>query len=138
MSEDKVATELGLPAPDMKSDEVKSACMQINERAMKRAKEIVGATRPEALARFDSQAKTITLEVDGQSFAGPQWVLTGMRFKESDSEIKVRSESLISTVNSLIYPGSHYCKLLAPSKAVEIVMTTALTQKYSSAQDVLV
>lgn len=138
ISEDKIATVLKLPVPSMDSDEVKNRCRSINQQALAKAKELVRASWPKAMQRFDEQGKKITFTEDNQSFMGPQWVLTGLKVKEGANEITIEAPALISSITSKIFPGSHYCKLLAPSKAVEILMTTALTNRFGSSLNLIV
>ena len=38
--------------------------------------------------------------------------------------------ALVTTVKSFIYPGNHYCKLLSPSKAIDVLMTMGLMERY--------
>jgi len=132
LSEDKIATMLNLTMPDMSSADVKNKCRLINQKALEKAKDLVKASHPKSLQRFEQQGKKITFEEDSQTSIGPQWLLKGLSVKEESNEITIQSAALISSISSKIYPGNHYCKLLAPSRAVEIVMTTALTQKYTS------
>eukprot|EP00411_Alexandrium_monilatum_P117398 CAMPEP_0175669124 /NCGR_PEP_ID=MMETSP0097-20121207/18975_1 /TAXON_ID=311494 /ORGANISM="Alexandrium monilatum, Strain CCMP3105" /LENGTH=495 /DNA_ID=CAMNT_0016975643 /DNA_START=47 /DNA_END=1534 /DNA_ORIENTATION=- len=133
LSEDKIATMLGEPAVDMSSDEVVNKCRLLNQRAFDAAKSLVTKDWPKAVERFGAQGKRVTFKEDSQAFMGPQWVLTGLSFKESDEEVAITSEALISPLTSSFYPGSHYCKLLAPSKAVEFIMSHALTKRYGKA-----
>lgn len=132
-SEDVVASKLELPPPDMDSGEVQNKCSFLNQQALEKAKELVNASWPLAFRRFEAQGKRISFAEDSHAFMGPQWVLEGLSVKETEDEITIQSAALISPLTSSIFPGSHYCKLLAPSKAVEIVMTTALTQRYFGA-----
>lgn len=102
-------------------------CRSINERALEHAKELVRASWPTAMRRLEEKGKAIVFVEDGHARVGPQWLLSGLSISEGKKQKGVKSEALISTLGSAIYPGSHYCKLLAPSRAVEMVMTAALT-----------
>mmetsp|Transcript_18836 Transcript_18836/g.51163 ORF Transcript_18836/g.51163 Transcript_18836/m.51163 type:complete len:495 (-) Transcript_18836:161-1645(-) len=132
LSEDKIASELGLAGVDMESKEVVNRCAMLNQHAFDSARDIVEKEWPRASERFRAQGKKVTFKDDSQAVMGPQWVLTGLSFKETDEALEVTSEALISPITSKIYPGSHYCKLLAPSKAVEFIMTRGLTKRFSS------
>jgi hypothetical protein len=133
ISEDKIAKEMKLADVDMKTDAVKNRCKALNEKAFEEAMKIISSTWPQAIKRFEAQGKTVVFKEDSQAFAGPQWVLTGLKFEESDKQLEITSEALVSPLDSGLYPGSHYCKLLAPSKAVEFIMTRGLTERYSPA-----
>uniref|UniRef100_A0A7S1WKQ7 1-alkyl-2-acetylglycerophosphocholine esterase n=1 Tax=Alexandrium catenella TaxID=2925 RepID=A0A7S1WKQ7_ALECA len=133
VSEDKIAAELGRGEVDMSSDEVMNKCAMLNRKAYDAAMGLVTSGWPKAAERFAAQGKTVTFKDDSQSFMGPQWVLTGLGFRETDAAVEIQSEALLSPVTSRIYPGNHYCKLLAPSKAVELIMTRGLTKRYSGA-----
>lgn len=134
VSEDKIASALGQADVDMSSDEVMNKCAWLNRQAYEAALDLITKVWPKATQRFAVQGKEVTFKEDSQAFMGPQWVLTGLGFKETDTAVEIQSEALISPVTSRIYPGSHYCKLLAPSKAVELVMTRGLTKRYTSAK----
>jgi len=131
LSEDKIASVLGQAAVDMDSQEVANKCSKLNQHAFEAAKDIVAKDWPKAVERFGAQGKKVVFKDDSHAIAGPQWVLTGMSFKETDVDVEIASEALVSPLTSSIYPGSHYCKLLAPSKAVEVIMTRGLTKRYS-------
>jgi len=131
ISEDKIDQLVGKSPRDMTTDEVKNVCRTINKASIENAKRILGLHWPKALRRFQEQGKTLTFLEDGQAFAGPQWILTGMTFKESESQIQIGGYAMTSPVTSPIYPGNHYCKLLAPSKAVEVLMTRGLTKRFT-------
>jgi len=132
LSEDKIAKELGLPDVDMSSKEIANKCSALNLEAFNKAMSVVSANWPAAAQRFSAQGKKVNFQDDSHAFMGPQWVLTGLGFTETEAALDVQSEALISTLTSHFYPGSHYCKLLAPSKAVEFIMTRGLTARYSS------
>jgi len=129
-SEDKIATALGQAVPDMTAGEVMNKCSWLNQQAWAAAKDIISKSWPKALERFAKQGKSVTFKDDSQAFMGPQWVLTGLGFKETDTAVEIESEAIVSSVSSKIYPGSHYCKLLAPSKAVEFMISKGLMNRY--------
>mmetsp|Transcript_5611 Transcript_5611/g.16240 ORF Transcript_5611/g.16240 Transcript_5611/m.16240 type:complete len:501 (-) Transcript_5611:143-1645(-) len=135
LSEDKMAKELGLADVDMNSSEVANKCSALNRQAFTKALSLVSASRPQAAQRFAVQGKKVNFKDDSQAFMGPQWVLSGMGFTETDDALEIQSEALISPLTSHFYPGSHYCKLLAPSRAVEFIMTRGLTTRYSGTSE---
>jgi len=132
ISKDKFAKLLKLPAPDMTTPAVKNFCQAINEAAFAKAKEIVGNSWPKALERFAAHGKSMVFQNDTQTSIGPMWLAEGLKLKESAKEIDISGVALISTIKSMIYPGNHYCKLLSPSSAVEIIMTMGLKNHVGS------
>uniref|UniRef100_A0A7S0FY25 1-alkyl-2-acetylglycerophosphocholine esterase n=1 Tax=Pyrodinium bahamense TaxID=73915 RepID=A0A7S0FY25_9DINO len=133
VAEDKIAAALGQPAVDMGSPEVVNRCRLLNRRAFDVARGLVSQDWPRAVHRFEAQGKRVTFDEDSQALLGPQWVLSRLEFQETDREVKIASNAMISPLTSQFYPGSHYCKLLAPSKAVELLMTRGLTARYRGA-----
>ena len=131
IGEDRIAQIMKLPAPDMKADSVVNRCKSLNKQALATAETLVRQYWPKALQRFSDQGKHIVFSNDTQTYAGPQWLLEGFGYDETDTQISVQGTALVTTVKSLIYPGQHYCKLLSPSKAVDIVMTMGLTKRYA-------
>jgi len=131
IGEDRIAQLLKLPAPDMSSPAVTNRCQSINAAALTKAKELVGKFWPKGLDRFTAQGKSVVFQNDTQTSAGPLWLIKGLYFAESEKEIDISGIALTTTVKSIIYPGNHYCKLLSPSVAVEIVMTMGLTKHIS-------
>lgn len=129
IGEDRIAQLMKLPAPDMNASSVKNYCQKINLEAFAKAKEIVNKSWPKALSRFNEQGKKVVLDADTSTSIGPLWLLTGLKFKEAPKDIDISGVNLISGIKSFIYPGNHYCKLLSPSIAVEIIMTMALTKR---------
>jgi hypothetical protein len=136
IAQDRVAQLLELPAPDMSDPAVKNFCQTINEAAFDKAKALVEKSWPRAVDRFSSQGKTMKFHNDTQTSAGPLWLFEGLKFQELQKEIHISGVALISSIKSLIYPGNHYCKLLSPSVAVEIIMSMGLTHHVSSQDDV--
>merc|ERR1719375_1890350 len=63
---------------------------------------------------------TVTLNI------GPLWVSTDMKTTETKDCLQVSSPKLVSTVDSKIFPGNHYCKLLSPALAMDWMMTKGI------------
>lgn len=134
IGENRIAQECGLEPPDMGAPDVKNRCQEINRRSWKRAISIVQASHPAAVNRFVKQGKDITFLNDTQTKLGPQWLMEGMIFREYSRQVNISGVALITSLQSLIYPGNHYCKLLAPSVAVELIMTMGLTSRIPQQQ----
>jgi len=131
IGEDRIAQLLKLPAPDMSSQARTNLCRGLNAAALTKAKELVAKSWQKGLDRFTAQGKSVVFQNDTQTSAGPLWLLKGLHFVESAKEIEISGISLATTIKSFIYPGNHYCKLLSPSVAVEIVMSMGLTKHVS-------
>lgn len=58
---------------------------------------------------------------------GPVWVFSSSLKLESNATcMAVASASLRSEIDSSIYPGNHYCKLLSPARVLDWMMTDSL------------
>jgi len=130
IGEDRIAQLLKLPLPDMNSAQVHNRCKTINMEALKQATALVSKYWPKAVDRYSQQGLKIVFSNDSQTYAGPQWLIEGLGFTRGSDSISVQGTALITTVKSLIYPGAHYCKLLSPSKVVDVLMTMGLTRRY--------
>ena len=75
------------------------------------------------MQRFAQQGKIVSLLDDSTVSAGPVWVFESLVFNENATNIDIGSIALSTDVSSWIYPGCTYCKLLAPSRAVELLQT---------------
>lgn len=130
IGEDRIAQLMNHTIPDMKAPEVVNRCKSLNELAFATAQGLVRQHWPQALDRFQIQGKKMVFSNDSQTHAGPQWLLEGLGYDDTATEITVQGTALITTLKSLIYPGQHYCKLLSPSKAIDILMTMGLTRRF--------
>jgi hypothetical protein len=54
---------------------------------------------------------------------GPLWVASSIKTAETAECLEVTSLGLVSTVQSHIFPGNHYCKLFSPAAAMDWMMT---------------
>jgi hypothetical protein len=105
-------------------------CVSMNKQAIMLATGAFKQSWPISLQRFAEQGREIDLIQDHNSSTGPTWVFEHLAFDESSTDVSVQSIQLFTSLNSLIYPGNYYCKLLSPAKVVEWITTTSLTQRY--------
>ena len=113
-------------------------CFELNNQAWAAAVAALNATWPRALERNAIQGGGFILLKDTFAKAGPLWVLGSLDFQAPSSGenatttgAQVQSLALVTGLGAFIYPGSHYCKLLAPSRAVEWLQTQSLRRRYT-------
>lgn len=127
VSAQRVLAELhgGNPAPV-----TSLTCQSLNAAAFSNATLLLMQYWPPAIGRFKQQAKSIGFPADASVTAGPLWVLEPLGFTNNATHIDIQGISLLTDISSWIYPGVQYCKILSVSRAVEIVQTVALKNRY--------
>jgi len=100
-----------------------SSCSDINQQTMAAALEMAPQTAQE---RFQRRGLPVSYLEDHEVGAGPLWVQERLRLNYSEAGLSVQSVAILTSVDGLIYPGSHYCKLLTPSRALEYVLIDSL------------
>ena len=124
VSADRIASVLNFSLVEQKT------CKDINEKAFDLAKQIVSTNFPESIDRFEKQGIQPKFKDDSLTLIGPQWVfLSSLQINSKTGEIT--SPDMYSPLDSWTYPGVRYCKVLSPARAVEYIMTTGLSQRYS-------
>lgn len=119
VSKEKIASDFFV---DISAD--KATCKQLNEMALDYASKSVS---PHAWQRYLAKGKKIIFEDDVPAAIGPQFVfLSSLDYKVEEDALKVASPILFTSVNSRIYPGNHYCKVLSPARAIEWISTDSL------------
>lgn len=111
------------------SDDAQPTCRNVNERMFAIALDFVAASNPAALARFQSQGVSPVFGPDSSTLLGPQWVFTSA-LSVTEKTGSIVSPTLYSSLSSPFYPGNRYCKFLSPARAVEYIMSAALTKRY--------
>jgi hypothetical protein len=87
-----------------------------------------GAVSPEARARFAG----VTTEPDDMKRAGPEWVFAPLVLRPADSggAWSVQAPALLTQLSDTElnpeFAGNHYCKVLSPVRALELVLTDAV------------
>ena len=102
---------------------VNRSCRDINEAALSAA---LAAAPDTARERFNRRGKPVTYLEDHSAAAGPLWVQEKLRLSYTADGLEVQSIALKTAPTSFIYPGSQYCKLLTPSRALEYILTDGL------------
>ncbi|MFK7825416.1 MAG: alpha/beta hydrolase [Oligoflexales bacterium] len=119
VSKEKIATDFFLNI-----SAGKASCKQLNEMALKYASNLVS---PRVWQRYVTKGKKIEFEDDMTAAIGPQFVfLSSLKYQEEETSLKVTSPILFTGIDSRIYPGNHYCKVLSPARAVEWISTDSL------------
>ena len=80
------------------------------------------------MERYTKLGRTICLEDDfsAPGNIGPLWVKGSLKMSDNATCLTVASLQEYSPVNSKIYPGVSYCKLLSPARVVEWAMTDSM------------
>lgn len=109
-------------------------CRELNEQAVASAYRWLNASWPQALKRNAEHGGGFALQDDKMVGSGPTWVAEGLQFARLNGarDASVTSVAIVTSLNSFIYPGSHYCKLLSPARALEWLQTTSLTNRYNN------
>ena len=102
---------------------VNRSCRDVNEAALSAA---LAAAPDTARERFNRRGKPVTYLEDHAVMAGPLWVQGLLELNYTTDGLEVQSIALKTAPTSFIYPGSQYCKLLTPSRALEYIITDGL------------
>jgi hypothetical protein len=97
-------------------------CADINRQAVAAAEKMLPA---KTLQRYHGKGRKYCFMEDKTVVGniGPLWVQSNLKQKETEQCMEVTSLTLISTISSKIFPGSHYCKLLSPALAMDWMYT---------------
>jgi len=97
-------------------------CGDVNRLAVEVAMKLLPA---KSLKRFKDKGRGVCFMPDSHVFAniGPLWLRSSLKLEETKGCLQVTSSGLLSDINSMIYPGNHYCKLLSPAAAMDWLMT---------------
>lgn len=101
------------------------ACGELTQRMVSQAQELLPQR---SLQRFVAQGRSVCTVADRTVFGnvGPLFVQGSLSTTETEDCLEVSALALVTGINSLIFPGNHYCKLLSPSLALEWMMTDGI------------
>jgi hypothetical protein len=104
----------------------RNTCKEANQWAVDTAMELLKGTR--SLERFEERGKKICLKDDFDAFfsAGPAWIKEELQYKETDACMEISSVKIDTELDSKLFPGVHYCKLLSPARVIDWVFTDSL------------
>jgi len=120
LSSDRIAEQLHTTAE--KSD---VTCKDINMQTVQRVEALAPKT---TLHRFKQNGRGWCFEDDSTVLGniGPLWLNTDMTLTEKANCMSVSSLALHTSLDSKIFPGSTYCKLLSPTRILDWMMTDSL------------
>lgn len=116
------------------ANQTEPSCRELNEQAIAAAYSYLNASWPQALIRNAKFGGGFVLQDDKMVGSGPVWVAEGLQFARQNGsrDATVVSVGIVTSLSSFIFPGSHYCKLLSPARAVEWLQTISLTNRYGN------
>ena len=121
----RIATELGI---EYESSTSRGTCRDVNQHAVDVAMGLLEGSR--ALKRYEKHGKKICLGEDFDAFfsAGPAWIKESLEIKETDECLSVKSVKIDTALDSRLFPGVHYCKVLSPARVIDWIMTDSLKE----------
>merc|ERR1711871_567100 len=102
-----------------------------NRRAFEEAERLLGETDAgrTTLARYRAKGRPVCYGKDKKAFLniGPLFVKGTIDAKDNGTCLVVSALELgPQPLDSRIFPGVHYCKVLSPARAVDYIMTDSL------------
>ena len=132
-SSDRVAEQLHLGTGTYNNT---LTCMDMNKIAYETAIQYLNRTSAgqEALERFGERGRPVcfTPDFDAPGNIGPLWVMNSMTIKDDVKNQCLQVASLKlgpQSLDSWIFPGVHYCKLLSPARVIDYIMIDSLKDK---------
>ena len=99
-------------------------CKDINSSTFNYA---LSKVAPQTLQRYYQRGKLLSFLDDKRTFAGPQFVFaSNVTYEENDLALQISSPTLYTKMNSIFYPGNHYCKIMTPARAIEWISSDSL------------
>jgi hypothetical protein len=98
-------------------------CSVVNQLAVEKA---AGMLSTRVRERYEKKGRKWCFKEDKPITIGPLFVLSAMGLKDTGHCMEVQSLTLVSHIDSMIFPGVHYCKVLSPSRAMDWMMTDSL------------
>jgi len=105
------------------------ACLDVNKWAVKIAESL---SKEVTLYRYKKEGRKFCFLEDNPTTGdiGPVWVFSdALKLTETDDCMQVQSPVLKTKIDGLIFPGSHYCKILSPARVLDWMMTDSLKKK---------
>ncbi|GMH59636.1 hypothetical protein TL16_g02868 [Triparma laevis f. inornata] len=107
----------------------RNTCKEVNEYFYEQALQSIEGT--EVYNRYLQSGKKICFKDDFDAYfsAGPAWIKESLEIKEDDDCLSVASVKIDTALDSNLFPGVHYCKLLSPARVLDWVMTDSNANK---------
>ncbi|XP_047500222.1 uncharacterized protein LOC125046485 [Penaeus chinensis] len=100
------------------------SCKEVNEAAFQLA---LDSASDIARQRFSSRGRPVVFHADDVKLTGSGWLGAHLGYNDTDTGLEITSPSLPTAVDvGFGLGGMHYCKLLAPSRALEYIMVDSL------------
>ncbi|KAK7076308.1 hypothetical protein SK128_001032 [Halocaridina rubra] len=99
-------------------------CKEVNQAGF----ELAWTTASEVIRdRFTARGGQVTFLEDDEKATGSGWLYASLNFNLTLNDLAVTSPTLVTSVDTgLGLGGMHYCKLLAPTRALEYIMIDGL------------
>jgi len=106
-------------------------CRAMNVLAVQAALDILSngsATAKATLARFNAKGRNIMFADDFSPFEniGPLFIQGAFKIEDSAAGITVSSLAIHTQLDSKLFPGVHYCKMLSPARVMDYIYTDSL------------
>ncbi|GMH65177.1 hypothetical protein TrRE_jg8419 [Triparma retinervis] len=121
----RIADELGVEYDAATS---RGTCRDVNQHSIDVAIGMLEGSR--TLERYEKFGKKICLGEDFDAYfsAGPAWIKEALEIEETDECLSVKSVKIDTELDSRLFPGVHYCKLLSPARVIDWIMTDSLKE----------
>nr|KAG5698630.1 hypothetical protein BaRGS_003144 [Batillaria attramentaria] len=100
-------------------------CKDFNQEAIN---QVMQFASPVAKQRYQTRGRTISLEDDVNCTSIDQWTTSSLELKETDSDLKVTSSGVVTSLHEAdpTLSGMHYCKLLSTYRIMEWMYVDSL------------
>jgi len=126
VSSERVAQQLNI------TQNTSPSCRDVNQEAVKTAMAILSNSKSafanKTLARYIKRGRSIMFADDFAPFEniGPLFIKGSLKITDSSEGITVSSIAIHTQLNSTLFPGVHYCKLLSPARVLDYIYTDSL------------
>lgn len=128
VASERVAQQLNI------TNNTSPSCADVNKAAVDTAIKILsdgGDTAQATLARYHAKGRGISMGPDFAPFGniGPLFIQGSLKIADSSDGITVSSIAIHTQLDSKLFPGVHYCKLLSPARVLDYIYTDSLKNK---------
>lgn len=107
--------------------DVNKYVLDLATRIMQESGDVANAT----LARFHAKGRGIFFGEDFSPIGniGPLFVSGTIKIEDSSKGITISSIAIKNGIDSVIFPGVHYCKFVSPARIIDYMMTDSLKKE---------